>query len=345
MLRKSLPEGVGVDDIARLVNGTLIGNPEVRVFSLMPLEQVEPQSLSFTKKVSAKALRKTLDEKPLAALLISQQVDTNDIGPSPCPLISVADPLRAVIQLIPLFFDRLWPTPEISPKADIDPSALLGEDVYVGPFVTIGAGAEISDQAVIYPHATIYPYARIGKRAVIHAHAVIREACQIGDDVVIQNGAVIGADGFGYLPDSKLGLVAVPQVGNTCLAERVEVGANSCIDRATLGATTVGSGTKIDNLVQVGHNTTIGSDCILCGMVGVSGSTQIGNRVVLGGNVGVADHLIISDQIRVGAKAGVTSNLTERGDYAGHPAIPAREWHRQRTCLQKLPELLSRFKK
>ena len=165
---------------------------------------------------------------------------------------------------------------------------------------------------------------------------MIREDCIVGSDTVIQNGAVIGADGFGYVPDKELGLAPVPQVGVVVLSDRVDVGANACIDRATLGTTLVGLGTKIDNLVQVGHNTKIGKFAILCGQTGVAGSCDIGNQVVLGGAVGVADHIQIVDGCRIAGKSVVFGNLTEKNDYAGYPARPAGEWRRSMAIVSKL---------
>lgn len=345
MLKKKLTSGIIVEQIATLVDGTIIGDRNAKVFSLCPLEELDQGSLSFIKKVSVSSLKKITADPRVSALLIPTQVNLEKITDFNCALIRVDDPIKAVVTLVPYFFDLFSPTPSISPKADIDPSASIGERVYIGAFSVISANVVIEDDAMIYPNVTIYPHAKIGRRAVVHANAVIRESCSLGEDVIVQNGAVIGADGFGYYLDPELGLRAVPQVGNTVLADRVEVGANSCIDRGTLGSTTVDNNTKIDNLVQIGHNTKIGSNSILCGMVGISGSAKIGNQVTLAGNVGVADHVTVADGIRVGAKAGIPYSLNEKGDYAGFPAIPIREWHRQVSSLSKLPEMMTEIKK
>jgi len=198
---------------------------------------------------------------------------------------------------------------------------------------------------VIHPHVTVYPGVRVGARSVLHAGVVIREDCIIGEDNVLQPGAVIGADGFGYIPDPTFGLRPVPQVGHVVLAERVEVGANSCIDRATLGVTAVDTGTKIDNHVQVGHNTKIGKNSILCGMVGIAGSAHIGSNVTLAGYVGVGDHVSIVDNVRVGAKGGVSSDIREPGDWCGYPVVKGHRWRMQCAALEQLPELMRDFKK
>jgi UDP-3-O-[3-hydroxymyristoyl] glucosamine N-acyltransferase len=227
----------------------------------------------------------------------------------------------------------------------VHPSAKIGSGVSIGEFAVVGPLTEIGDNVVIHPHVVLYPGVKIGPRSIIHSHAAIREDSVLGAETVIQNGAVIGADGFGYVPDAKLGLVGVPQLGTVNLGDRVEVGANSAIDRATLGTTTIGLGTKIDNLVQIGHNTRIGRFSILCGQVGIAGSCEIGNQVVIGGQAGVGDHLKIADGIRVGAKSGVVSDLTEKGDYLGFPPLPAQVARRVFAILPQLPDLFRKLKR
>ena len=194
----------------------------------------------------------------------------------------------------------------------------------------------IEDRSVIHPHVTIYPRVRLGQGCVVHAGAVLREDVTLGDHCVIQNGAVIGADGFGYIPDQAGNLHAVPQVGAAKLGNEVHIGANSCVDRGTLGNTTVGDWTKIDNLVQTGHNVSLGQNCIVCGQTGIAGSVSIGNRVVLGGGCGVQDHVSIADGCRFAGHSGVIGDITERGDYAGMPALPARQWRRLVAQLRRM---------
>ena len=204
----------------------------------------------------------------------------------------------------------------------------------------IGAEVQIGNNVTIHPHVVIYPGTIIEDDCIIHSGAIIREYCHLKKGCVIQNGAVIGSDGFGYVPDPALGLRAVPQVGRAVLGPLVDVGANSCIDRGALGDTSISLGTKVDNLVQVGHNVSIGEHTIVCGQSGIAGSTRIGARCVLGGSTGVGDHLNIPDDCRFGGNSGVITAIDEPGDYMGHPAIPAQQWRRQGVAVKKLPGLL-----
>jgi UDP-3-O-[3-hydroxymyristoyl] glucosamine N-acyltransferase len=302
------------------------------VATICPLDAPVVGGVSFTRLKSSTQVQRLLTGSPLAALLVPRELDRSAVASS-VALVAVADPVFAMTQIVPLFHIPAEISPGINARADIDPSAVIGENVRIGAFCVVGPRARIEDGVVLHPHVVIYPGARIGPRSIVHAGAIIREDCTIGADSVIQNGAVIGADGFGYTPRPGIGLVSIPQVGTVVLADRVDVGANACIDRATLGETKVGLGTKIDNLVQVGHNTTIGQHSILCGQVGVAGSCSIGDQVVLGGAAGVGDHITIASGARFAGRSGVIRNITTRGDYAGQPATPIRKWNRAIAAL------------
>lgn len=330
--------------IADIVGGVLHGDGSATARELAPLEDAGEGTLTLIREQSALNLARVLTSSKAAVILAQTAPATGEI-PAGKAVIVVAKPFESLLQCMPHFFEPHPTLSGISPLASIAPSAKIAPSVAVGPFAVIGPDVEIGEGVIIHPHVVLYPGVKVGARTVIHSHASVREDCEIGADAVVQNGAVIGADGFGYLPDPKLGLVAVPQLGVVTLADRVEVGANSAIDRATLGVTSVGIGTKIDNLVQVGHNTKVGMHSILCGQVGIAGSCEIGNQVVLGGQVGVGDHLKIADGVRVGAKSGVHADLTERGDYLGFPILPAQLARRVFALLPQLPELIKRIKR
>ena len=242
---------------------------------------------------------------------------------------------------MPLFYQPYQNSNAISPRAAVAASAQIGKGVSIGDFVSIGEGCIIGDNVTIYPNVVVYPEVKIGPGVTIHAGAIIRERCELGADVIIQNGAVVGADGFGYIPDAQQGVRAVPQVGTVALAPRVEVGANSCIDRGAFGKTQIGLATKVDNLVQIGHNVRIGQFSFVCGQVAIAGSAVLGNQVTIGGNTGVSGHLTIADKVRVAGNSGVTSSLDKSGDYGGFPAQPAAAWRRQVAALRRLPERMA----
>jgi UDP-3-O-[3-hydroxymyristoyl] glucosamine N-acyltransferase len=321
--------------LASKVNAAVAGDESMEIRGVCSLEEPASAHLSFDKSVSIKKLQinlKKIAVKPLAVLVRRDTVKGGaESLAAECglTLLVVEKPFEALLDLVPLFYTPPKLAAGVSARAEVSPTAILGQGVSVGAFSVIGDEVVIGDGVTIHPQVVVYPGARIGARSVIHAGAVIREFSIIGADCVVQPGAVIGADGFGYVPDPKLGLRPVPQIGITQLEDRVDIGANACVDRGAFGRTKIGMGSKLDNLVQVGHNTTVGRFSIACGQTGIAGSCTIGNQVVLGGQVGVADHIKIADGVRVAAQSGVTGHLETRGDYAGFPAIPAAEWRRR----------------
>lgn len=331
-------EGISLTELTKLVDGTLYGDGSFRINTIRPLDEPLPDSIHFAKELNTARLKKLLNNTTAKALILSDTVEIS-IFPKDLNIVLVKDPYGAIRKLLPLFFPVINPTPSIDARAAVSSSAKIGKDVWIGPFASIGDHAEIGDNCIIHPFVCIYPHAKVGPRATLHSHCAIREFCEVGSDCVIQNGSVVGGDGFGYVPDPEVGLRAIPQVGIVRVGDRVDIGANACIDRATLGTTVIGMGTKIDNLVQVGHNTKIGEHCILCGQVGIAGSCKIGNRVVLGGNAGVGDHVTVADDVRFGAKAATTLDVLEVGDYSGYPALPAKTWLKNAALLKDLPKL------
>jgi UDP-3-O-[3-hydroxymyristoyl] glucosamine N-acyltransferase len=214
----------------------------------------------------------------------------------------------------------------------------------LGAYVVVGEGCVVGEDAVLLPHVVLYPGVRIGHRFFAHAHAVVREGCVLGDDVVLQNGAVIGADGFGFAKDADGRWVKIVQAGATVLEDAVEVQANACVDRASVGETRVKAGAKIDNLVQVGHGSTVGEDTLLCAQVGLAGSTTVGKRVILAGQVGVAGHLTIGDGAIATAQTGIPGDVDAGAVVSGYPAMENRSWLRMVAAATRLPEILKRLR-
>lgn len=327
------------EELARALDCSIVGDSTGDIIEIQSLDNTHEQALSFYSGNSKTALATLLKTKR-PGLLLSKVADEN----SRISTILVKDPLAALLILIPYFYDKIQIEATISPKAEIADSATIAEGVFIGAFSVIGERCQIDRNVVIHPQVILYPDVKIGRDTIIHAGAVIREGVRIESGCVVHSGCILGADGFGYIAGAT-GLQAVPQLGQVILHSNVEVGANTCIDRGTIGNTIIGRGSKLDNLVQVGHNVRIGENSILCGQVGVAGSVHIGNRVVLGGNVGIADHLSISDDTRFASRSGVVTDIEEKGDYAGHPAVKATSWRRQVATLRKLPSLLSKLSK
>jgi UDP-3-O-[3-hydroxymyristoyl] glucosamine N-acyltransferase len=321
-----------VAQIAEFIGATFEGDASTTVSGLGPLEFGRPNELCFIRDNNLARVTSAIAESKAAAFIVHESLHGQIKAEQ--PILFAAEPQQALVKLAALF-DLLPPRlTGISPLASIDVTAIIAEGVAIGAFAVIGAAVKIGKNTVIHPHACIYPDVEIGADCTIHAGVVIREKCKLSNNCVIQPGSVIGADGFGYVPDPTLGLKAVPQLGNVEFEAHVDVGANACIDRAALGSTRVGIGSKLDNLVQVGHNVQIGKHSILCGQVGIAGSCVIGDRVMLGGQSGVADHIRIESDSRIAAQSGVITPLDGAGDFAGYPAIKARLWLRMMALLR-----------
>ena len=263
-----------------------------------------------------------------------------DFPPLRVPTLRVRDPKLAFTRLMTLLHPPRAFDPGIHPTAVIDVSAQIGERAHIGPYVVIGKDCRIGPDAVLLAHAVIYPQASIGSRFFAHAHAVVREGCRLGDDVVLGNGAVIGGDGFGFAKTETGAWMKTPHPQPVVIEDGVEIQANSCIDRAVVGETRIGRGTKIDNLVQVGHASTVGADTLLCAQVGLAGSSRIGRGVILAGQVGVAGHLSVGDGAVATAQTGIPRDVAPGAVVSGYPAMDNRAWLRMVASLQRVPELL-----
>jgi UDP-3-O-[3-hydroxymyristoyl] glucosamine N-acyltransferase len=255
------------------------------------------------------------------------------------PLLRARNPQFAYARAAELFYRPPKYAPGIHPTAIIDRSAKIGSNAAIGAYVVIDADVQIGDNCTLLPYVVIYRGATIGNNFFAHAHVSIREFCEIGNNVLLHNGVVIGADGFGFAKDDQGNWYKIPQSGKAVIEDNVEIQANSCIDRASLGETRIGRNTKIDNLVQVGHNCVVGENSLLCAQVGLAGSTDIGKNVVLAGQVGVAGHCTIGDGAVVTAQSGVPNGVPAGAVFSGYPAIDNKQWLRSVAVFNKLPEL------
>lgn len=319
-----------LSEIAKALNARLEG-ADCEITGVAGIEEAGPGQLTFVANPKYASAAKTTKA---AAVIVDERF----------PAIATAtlrskEPYLAFARAIEFFYQAPKYARGIHPTAVVHPSAKIGRNAHLDAYVVIMENAEIGEDAVLLPHVVIYPGARIGRRFFAHAHAVVREHCRLGDDVILQNGAIVGADGFGFAPDEQKRWRKIVQSGPAVLADAVEVQANACVDRASIGETRVGRGSKIDNLVQVGHGCEVGEDTLLCAQVGLAGSTEVGNHVILAGQVGVAGHCKIGDGVVATAQSGIPNDVDAGKMVSGYPAIENRQWLRCVAVFNKLPEL------
>ncbi len=317
-------------ELAEYVGGTVAGDDEVEISGVAAIEVAQAGEITF---IAHPRYFPKLAETKASAVIISKE-----ITPSPKPLLCVSNPYLAFAKILTLFSQKPYQPKGIDPNTWISPTAQLGQEITIFPFVSIGERCRIGDRVILYPGVFVGEDSSIGEESVLYPNVSIYPRTVIGKRVILHSGVVVGADGFGYVKEGKKN-VKIPQMGKVEIEDDVEIGANTTIDRATLGKTIIRSGVKIDNLVQVAHNVVVGEDSIIVAQVGIAGSTKIGSNVTLGGQVGVADHVEIGDNVMVGAQSGVPSDLAANQAYVGSPVLPHREWLRVANVSPKLPEM------
>jgi UDP-3-O-[3-hydroxymyristoyl] glucosamine N-acyltransferase len=322
-------------EIAALVGGHAVGDPETRIDRIEPPEEAGEGAVAVLADRKAVA---AIDACRASALVVPAGTEAPGRN-----LVCVAEPRRAFLALLEFFAPDERRGPGVDPRAHVDPTAIVGEGSWVGPGAAVEAGARLGARVQVHPLACVGSGVRVGDDTVLFPGVVLYAGVTVGRRARIHAGSVIGSDGFGYERDARGVQQKVPQIGTVEIADDVEVGANSCVDRATIGATRIGAGTKIDNLVQVGHNTQVGEHCCLIGQVGLSGSVKVGRFSVLAGQVGVADHVTIAEGTVVGAQAGVPNDIGP-GVWLGSPAILAKDARRAYPAIARLPELLRRLR-
>jgi UDP-3-O-[3-hydroxymyristoyl] glucosamine N-acyltransferase len=323
-------------ELACRLGGVLEGDPALPVSEVATLEQAGPETVSW---VAGPELLPRLANSRAGVVLVPFDCTV----PAGLTVIRVPDPALSICQVLRWF----GPAPEqvppgIHPTAVVAPDAVV-EGACIGPLVTVGPRSVIGPGTQLHAGTRIGAEVQIGRDCVLWPNVVVRERVRIGDRVIIHPNATIGADGFGYLfRDGKH--VKIPQVGAVVIEDDVEIGANTCIDRARTGVTRIGRGTKIDNLVQIGHNVTIGEDCVIVAQCGISGSTSLGHHVVLAGQVGIIDHLRIGNGVQVAAKSGVARDIPDQAVFRGIPATENREYVRQQVCVRRLPKMVEQLR-
>ena len=268
-----------------------------------------------------------------------------DFPALPTAMLRSKNPYLDFARVLEMFYQPPKYAPGVHPTAVVHDSAKIGAGAHIGPYVVVAEDVEIGANAVLLSHVVIYRGATIGNNFFAHAHAIVREFCRIGNDVVLQNGVVVGGDGFGFAKDGEGHWQKIVQSGPTVIEDNVEIQANACIDRASVGETRIGRGAKIDNLVQVGHGSKVGEDTLLCAQVGLAGSTDVGNRVILAGQVGVAGHCAIGDGAIATAQSGIPNDVPAGAVVSGYPAIDNKLWLRCVAVFNRLPEIAKMLRK
>ncbi len=326
-----------VAELADFLGCPYMGNGDTVIYGISGLENAKKGDLVFLTKLKQQHF---LEKTKASAVIIPTGLDYNDL-----PSIKSKNPHLSFVQALDFFFKAYRPEPGIHPQALVAPSAKLGKDVSIGAFSIIGDNTKIGDNTVIFPLVSIYPGAKVGRQCLIHSHTSLRENIRIGSHVIIHNGCVIGADGFGFLQGKDKSHIKIPQTGTVIIEDNVEIGANTTIDRAALGKTVIRKGTKIDNLVQVAHNVEIGKNSILVAQAGIAGSSRTGKNVIMSGQVGISDHVNIGDNVIIAAKSGVTKDIPENSMVAGIPHLDIMEWRKAWSSIPKLYELIKEVRR
>ncbi len=329
--------------IAGLIGGTVEGNPDAKVNDFAKIEEGRPGCISFLANI--KYAHYLYETESSVVLVNNDFVLEHEVKAT---LIRVPNAYEAVAKLLQVYESMKPKRKGIDSLAFIDPSAKVGKDCYIGPFVAIAEGVEIGDGCVLHPHVTIGRNAKVGDNTEIYSNAVVYHDCKVGSRCVLHAGCVIGADGFGFAPTPE-GYEKIPQIGIVTIEDDVEIGANTCVDRSTMGSTYVRRGVKVDNLVQIAHNDDIGAHTVMSAQVGVAGSTKVGEWCMFGGQVGIGGHAVIANRTMAGAQSGIPNNVKKEGTtIQGSPAIDGRNFWKSSAVFKNLPEMwsdLNRMKK
>lgn len=328
------------EKIAEFLNGEIEGDPKVTVNNISKIEEGEPNTLSFL--ANPKYTNFIYTTKASIVLVNKSFKPERELNTT---LIRVEDSYKAFASLLELYSQvKASSKSGVSDKAVIDESATIGDNVYIGALSYIGEKSKIGHNVKIFPGTYIGDNVKIGDNTILYAGVKIYEDCILANDCIIHAGTVIGSDGFGFAPQNNKDFKKIPQIGNVIIEERVEIGANTTIDRATIGSTVIKRGVKIDNLVQIAHNVEIGENTVIAAQSGISGSTKIGKNCMIGGQVGFAGHLKIADGVKIGAQSGIAQTVEkENSILQGSPAIPLRNFYRSASLFANLPELISKI--
>ncbi|MFA5649469.1 MAG: UDP-3-O-(3-hydroxymyristoyl)glucosamine N-acyltransferase [Bacteroidales bacterium] len=321
--------------IAEYLSGEVEGDSQIEVHTVAKIEEGFSGALSFL--ANPKYSKYIYTTQSSIVLVSKSAIFEGELTPT---LIRVENPYESFAQLLNLVEASKRPQPKVHPQAFIEDSAVVGSDLFVGAFAYIGKNAKIGDNVLVYPQAYIGNNVTIGSNTTINAGVKIYDDCKIGENCILHAGAVIGADGFGFAPQNDGSYTKIPQIGNVIIEDNVEIGANTAVDRATMGSTIIRKGVKLDNLIQVAHNVEIGENTVIAAQTGVAGSTKIGRNCMFGGQVGISGHITIADGVKLSAQTGVPNTLKEPNEiFIGSPAMPSRKFSRSFVVFKQLPEM------
>ena len=325
--------------IAELIKGRVEGDKDAKVSSFAKIEEGHEGAISFLS--NKKYLHYIYETKSSVVLVDESLALERNVN---CTLIRVKSAYEAVAQLLQLYESMKPRKRGISDLAFIDPTATIGKDCYIGPFAYVGPKCVIGDNSIIHPHAALGDNVIVGKNTEIHSNAVIYHDCKVGNRCILHAGCVIGADGFGFAP-SENGYDKIPQIGIVTIEDPVEIGANTCVDRSTMGSTFIRNGVKLDNLVQIAHNTDIGANTVMSSQVGVAGSTKVGEWCMFGGQVGISGHITIGNKVMLGAQSGVPGSIKDGQQLIGTPPMEMRSYFKSQAIFRRLPEMYNEINK
>lgn len=321
--------------IAQLVQGTIDGDENAVVNTFAKIEEGKKGAISF---LANDKYTHYLADTECSVVLVDESIKVEK--PAKATLIRVKNARDCVAKLLQMYESMKPKKQGIDSLAFISPKAKIGNNVYIGAFAYIADGVEIGDGCQIYPHATIMENVKLGSNCIIYPNVSIYHDCKLGNNNIIHSGSVIGADGFGFAPNPETNSYdKIPQIGIVTIEDDVEIGANTCIDRSTMGSTYIRKGVKLDNLVQIAHNNDIGENTVMSAQVGIAGSTKVGQWCMFGGQVGIAGHITIGDKVFLGAQSGVPSSLESNQSLIGTPPMESRPYFRSQAIFQRLPEM------
>jgi len=327
--------------IAELLEGEVVGDPDVEISTIAPIQDAHPGAISF---ISNRKYIRQLAETRASAVMVAPELRDRE-RPEGTSLLLLDDPYMGFALLLQHLTRRPREVFGVSERAHVDAGATLGAEVNVHPFAYVGPGAVVGDRVDLHPGSYVGAGARIGADTTLGPNAVVHHDCEVGERCHVYAGAVIGSDGFGFAPNLRTGLhVKIPQMGRVVVEDDVEIGANVAIDRAAMGETRVGQGTKIDNLVQIGHSASLGRGCFVVSQAGISGTTSVGHGVTIAGQAGIAGHVKVGDGASIGAQAGVHGDVRPGAKMLGSPALEGAEAKRSMVLLRRLPDFRDKLR-